>query len=56
MNSYIKKSNNPSFPILIFVILKFRNIGGSTFDHSIFCIPPKNFQLKKIPKISSLEN
>ena len=29
-----------SFAILIFVILKFRNIGRSTFDHSEFCTPP----------------
>ena len=26
--------------ILIFVILKFWNIGRSTFDHSKFCTPP----------------
>ena len=29
-NSKIKISNNSSFVILIFVILKFRNIGSST--------------------------
>ena len=31
INSKIKLSNNSSFVILIFVILKFRNIGRSTF-------------------------
>ena len=34
INSEIKLSNNSSFVILIFLILKFRNIGRSTFRHS----------------------
>ena len=41
INSKIKLSNNSSFTILIFVILKFRNIGRSTFEHSKFCTPPE---------------
>ena len=41
INSQIKLSNNSSFTILIFVILKFRNIGRSTFEHSKFCTPPE---------------
>ena len=36
LNSKIKLSNNSSFDILIFAILKFRNIGGSKF-----CPPPE---------------
>ena len=36
----IKLSNNSSFAILIFVILKFRNISRSTFEHYKFCTPP----------------
>ena len=36
--------------MLIFVILKFRNSGHSTFDHLIFCIPPETFQFKKFQK------
>ena len=36
INSEIKLSNNSSFVILIFVILKFRNIGRSTFRRSKF--------------------
>ena len=40
INSKIKLSNNSSFAILIIVILKFRNIGRSTFEHSKFCTPP----------------
>ena len=35
-NSKIKLSNNSSFVILIFVILKFRNIGHSAFRRSKF--------------------
>ena len=44
---------NSSFIILIFVDLKFRYFGRSTFDHSIFRITPKNFQLKKFQKFLS---
>ena len=36
LNSKIKLSNNPSFVILIFAILKFRNISYSTFCLSKF--------------------
>ena len=32
---------------LIFVILKFRNPGRSAFHHSLFYVPPENFQFKK---------
>ena len=45
-----KQKNNLSFVILIFVILKFRNPSRSTFDYSIFSIPPKNLQLKNFQK------
>ena len=38
--SKIKLSNSSSFVILIFVILKFRNIGRSTFRRSKFRPPP----------------
>ena len=40
INSKIILSNKSSFTILVFVILKFRNIGRSTFEHSKFCTPP----------------
>ena len=40
----IKSSNNSSFAILIFVILKFRSIGRSTFDHSKFCTSPNKLK------------
>ena len=40
INSKIKLSNNWSFVILIFVILKFWNIGRSTFRRSKFWPPP----------------
>ena len=36
LNSKIKLSDNSAFVILIFTILKFRNIGHSTFDRSKF--------------------
>ena len=39
LNSKIKLSNNSSFVILIFAILKFRNIGRSTFPRSKFWPP-----------------
>ena len=47
-SSNLKKKNrnkfvNKSFDILIFVILKFRNTGLFTLDHSKFCIPPEFF-------------
>ena len=41
LNSKIKLSNNSSFVILIFAILKFRNVGRSTFRHSKFWPPPE---------------
>ena len=40
INSKIKISNNSSFVILIFVILKSRNIGCSPFRRSKFWPPP----------------
>ena len=40
INSIMKLSNNSSFVILIFEILKFRNIDRSTFRHSKFWHPP----------------
>ena len=40
INSKIKLWNNSSFVILIFVILKFQNIGRSTFRRSKFWPPP----------------
>ena len=46
INSKIKLSNNSFFVILIFVILKFRNIGRSTFRRSKFSFPPLNFGIK----------
>ena len=47
INSKIKLSNNSSYVILIFVILKFRNIGRSTFRRSKFWPPPEfsNFDI-----------
>ena len=39
-NEKIKLSNNSSFVILIFLILKFRNIGRFTFRRSEFWSPP----------------
>ena len=54
-NNYSQIKNNSFFVISIFVILKFRNSSSSTFDHSIFCIPLKDFNFK-ISKISNLEN
>ena len=42
MNSKIKLSNNSSSVILSFVILKFRNIGCSTFLLSKFIPPPEH--------------
>ena len=47
---YVNKKNNSSFVILILIILLFRNPGRSRFAPSIFCIPLKNFQLKKFQK------
>ena len=46
----MKLSNNSSFVILIFEILKFRNIGRSTFRRSKFWPPPiiiitKNYKI-----------
>ena len=43
LNSKIKLSNNSSFVILIFAIVKFLNICRSTFRHSKFW-PPPNFR------------
>ena len=40
LNSKIKLSNNSSFVILIFIILKFRNINHSTFRRSKIWPPP----------------
>ena len=40
INSIIKLSNNSSFVILVFAILKFRNTGRSTFCRSKFYPPP----------------
>ena len=40
INSIIKLSHNSSFVMLIFEILKFRNIGRSTFRCSKFSFPP----------------
>ena len=40
INSKIKLSNNSCFVILIFVILKFRNIGRSTLRRFKFWPPP----------------
>ena len=34
INSEMKLSNNSSFVIVVFVILKFRNVGRSTFRRS----------------------
>ena len=48
LNSKIKLSNNTSFVILTFPILKFRNIGRSTFRRSKFR-PPPVFSPKNIP-------
>ena len=48
-NEFVNKKYS-SFVILIFLILKFQNLGRCTFDHSIFCIPPKNFELQKFQK------
>ena len=51
INSKIKLSNNSSFVILIFVILKFWNIGRSTFRRYKFRPPPKKTILNcKLPK------
>ena len=49
INSKIKLSNNSSFVILIFVILKFGNIGRSRFRRSNFGAPSihSNIILKK---------
>ena len=44
INSKIKLSNNSSFVILIFVILKFRNIGCSTLYRSKFWPPPNSWK------------
>ena len=41
INSKIKLSNDSSFVILIFVILKFRNISRSTFHRFKFWPPPE---------------
>ena len=45
IKSKIKLSNNSSFVILIFVNLKFQNIGRSTFCRSKFWPPHKNWQI-----------
>ena len=50
INSKIKLSNNSSFVILIFVILKLWNIGRSTFRRSKFRPPPHNVGVLKISK------
>ena len=47
INSVIKLSNNSSFVILIFVILKLRNIGRSTFRHSKYWPPPNSMKKEK---------
>ena len=47
INSEIKLSNNSSFVTLIFIILKFRNIGRSRFRRSKSCTSP-NFPNNKI--------
>ena len=44
LNSKIKLSNNSSFVILIFAILKFRNIGRSTFRRSKIWLPSLFFR------------
>ena len=49
MEKFVDKKNLSSV-ILIFLIFKFQNPSRSTFDHSIFCIPPKNFQFEKFQK------
>ena len=43
----MKKRNNSSLGVLIFVILKFRKPSRSILDHSMICIPPKHFQFQK---------
>ena len=48
INSKIKLSNNSSFTILIFSILKFWNIGCSTFEHFKFCTPPAILKFQNI--------
>ena len=49
INSKIKLSNNLYSVILIFEILKFRNIGRSIFRRSkIWPPPPKNFKFEKL--------
>ena len=52
INSIMKLSNNSSFVILVFAILKFRNIDRFTFRHSEFWLPP----MIKFPKFNNLEN
>ena len=47
-NSTIKLSNNSSFVILKFVILKFRNIGRSTFLRFEFYLVLKSNNLKNL--------
>ena len=44
--SIMKLSNNSSFVILVFAILKFRNIGRSTFRRSKFWLPPIRSSLR----------
>ena len=53
IDSEIKLSNNSSFVILIFVILKFRNIGRSTFRRSKFRSPPSFSIIRVRVKISN---
>ena len=57
-NSKIKLSKNSYFVILIFVILKFLNIGRSTFRRFKFLPPPKFiiFKIWKIIKIAKIDN
>ena len=48
MKKYIRKlTNNSSVVVLILLIFEFQNPGRSTFYHSIFRIPPENFQFRK---------
>ena len=48
INLKIKLPNNSSFVLLVFVILKFQNIGRSTFYRSKFSPPHKNWQILKL--------
>ena len=46
-NKFVNKKNSSSV-IIMFIILKLRNSGRSTFDHSIFSIRPGNFEFGKL--------